>query len=686
MKKILFIFLFIINFSYSSNYYYDNYNNYIEVQAIDDLIDVCSVGKGLKFVGTTYVNLNLYADDNKYISNMNVSNSLKFKAKSTKYPNLFYSINVQKQFVVYECGSEPCIEPLSYVGTIDHFVCSTEAASCSDLEYYAPQADSSFKCKLFEPCSANQTISTNSFSENYNQCFDVCHSLDTYECFDSSLHDVVASTGISNFEECCTTPDNTTKEQCEQATSGSYAWICNANSSITKFVDMVLGTHVSGHCACHDMDKSIFAMEMIDLASNFIPQKRIPNIFRSLAKNKDEVTSSFLEVVKPKTQNDSVTADAFFDYISQHYDELVATYGTAFKDRYPRDMLLDFTDVDIVTSADGLLSFKPEFTTSPNSTSDGKVHITSDGITNNFKESGVDPNLIDSALPPKGYSVTGDVYVSAVQTATRTQFTIPSVHEVGEVVTITAPVPKNVTVTESTIHEYRGVVEQLTANSFTIRTEPTAGGSVRQIGVVRHNDGSETYHVTTTDTVKGFDGTPVTHTLTYDYTKRPDGSIIHESDPTSTTSGTKGGEDFTYTNPISSDPLSPDVDYNYNSIKQNIDEMLNYKPTKLPNDIDAAMAQDSLINNDIFSFLGQVKDNLTNLLQNFNDTLALLQNKPTLNQHTGSCMVRLSIWNRVFENDFCAVVAPAKPLIAFFLTFFGTISVIMFAIGGKNND
>lgn len=81
------------------------------------------------------------------------------------------------------------------------------------------------------------------------------------------------------------------------------------------------------------------------------------------------------------------------------------------------------------------------------------------------------------------------------------------------------------------------------------------------------------------------------------------------------------------------------------------------------------------------SFAGGMKDKMIGLEDQLNDALAIFDDKPQINLQTGSCPFTANWFNHTTTTvDPCMFVAPYRPILSAFLTFFMSFSVLMFCL------
>lgn len=81
-----------------------------------------------------------------------------------------------------------------------------------------------------------------------------------------------------------------------------------------------------------------------------------------------------------------------------------------------------------------------------------------------------------------------------------------------------------------------------------------------------------------------------------------------------------------------------------------------------------------------FDFIEDLQNTFSDLQNQLDDALALFEDKPTISLPSGSCPFNATWYGEVVVVDPCMFVAPYRPIMVLFLTFFMSFSVLMFAL------
>lgn len=216
--------------------------------------------------------------------------------------------------------------------------------------------------------------------------------------------------------------------------------------------------------------------------------------------------------------------------------------------------------------------------------------------------------------------------------------------------------------------------------------------SVRTI----NSDGSSTIQINLQSPIQTTTGTQTLNTP-YTITVNNSGSVTNTvSSPSTVTYITPMGSTSTITNTSTTSTTSPITLSNttdltsilrkLDSIDNKVADMINFVPdNKVP--FDEAMQNFkngfdnwSLSLDNATNFINGLIDQLNNLKTNFDQSLNMFNNLPTLSLPNGTCPITVNMFNRPFTADACAFVAPYRPILSLFFTFFMTFAVFMFAL------
>ncbi|MGW8169475.1 MAG: hypothetical protein ACWGHH_05680 [Sulfurovaceae bacterium] len=532
----------------------------------------------------------------------------------------------------------------------------------NSTKWYGHAYTQIYDCEVHEACPVgqswdivSQSCQTSCLANQMplpdGTCFDYCDPLDIYQ-------DHILTTGIElllpNNPLNCVTPDNIPEDTCK-AHSDKYIWTCNDDTAYTRFLDMLLGTNGAGHCGCHP---NSLPPILGPLGS---PLKNATKVATELG---DELIKKF-----PELQNlQRSDLDNWIDFLSKNSDDLPKNVNDV---PNPYGKNYDYIDTTItVDSVTGKTVYTPVFNVTdnlPGSTNLSGINITDTAFNQNLASSNILNTNISELMPNYGGGQLSPIqFQAAVQTATKTQFNLPSATEVGQVVTVSTKVPNSISAKEMIDVQYPMTVTSIGANITTYET--TVDDTKITATTTVNSDGSTDYGIKYDTSIGDFPSS-----LQYHYTIPAGGTTasMSKSSPLTYTNPTTGE---TYTNP------ETPVNYNYQPIQQNLDELLNYEPKKVITPMDDLLEQSMNLDNDIFSFLGDMKDNFTNVLAEFEDVFNMLQNKPVLENRSGNCMACATFMGKDYCGDLCEYVRPAAPFITVILTLFGTLSVLIFSI------
>jgi len=231
-------------------------------------------------------------------------------------------------------------------------------------------------------------------------------------------------------------------------------------------------------------------------------------------------------------------------------------------------------------------------------------------------------------------------------------------------------------------------------------------GSVTNLDIVKTDLGhsGSTYDITTTTPLSNGD----TFTKTYHIQKSSDGSVINTfKDPATITKINSDGSTDIVPNSapdtvIGSKPgisLVPitnkleDIENKQDATNQQLEKIdntlrdfIDYTPPQ-KYDFDQSLKdfQDGITNFDVnvsnyLNYLNNFETTFKNLKTSFDNSKHILENKPTFNQHSGSCGFNIHAMRRNYLVDPCKFVTPYRPLLVLFFTLLGNIAVFIFAV------
>lgn len=88
----------------------------------------------------------------------------------------------------------------------------------------------------------------------------------------------------------------------------------------------------------------------------------------------------------------------------------------------------------------------------------------------------------------------------------------------------------------------------------------------------------------------------------------------------------------------------------------------------------------SLSFDNAMNFVNGLRDTLNNLQTQLDDALSKFQDKPTLSLPSGQCPFQTSWYGQTVDVDPCMFVAPYRPILVIFFTFFMSVGVLLFAL------
>lgn len=661
MKKILFLILFIFNsFVYSVNFVYDNYGNRFNVVKISELPE-CGGGSSYNmFEEKTSFNSLDYSTHTYNLENFD--SVTKFYARDYSYSYLYYQFNLE-----YSSTSS------KYVGSIRKFKCIPATDTTGS---YCPYGFSvGNECYTFPVmCSSNQVFDDRSLVGS-NTCVNVCPENDIFTGSSSSLYFSAGMMDmVTNTHMFCDSP-KWDKETCEQHAIGGFKWVEKNGSFFSSLSGLLDGVGLFADSRCVDTKLHttvLFGMGTTSTALN--PRSS----FIKNSVDKELIDTYIIErLAAPKNATEESLVKSLLEWFTK--EENVNTLPKNTKNNPNPNQDYNFADMVIETSpSTGQSVLVPKFTVSP-STNQG-ITISNSEFLANINRSGLNQNAVNSSLPPSSFSYTPEILQGAVQTVTKTPFEIPTTTTVGEMITIKAPATNSLSGVTSTIRDYPAVVSQIGGGTRVINTIPIvsdSGTTKYTISETIKSDNSISTDVTITSTLPDSSGRNFTFSNGYNYTTSG-GSLISSNNLPSTITSPDG---TVYTIPPGS---TTPTNYNYNNPQQNLDELINIEAKPVPTGFDGLVSQEQILDNDVFSFLGELKDNFTNVYTDFQNIFSSLQDKPVVVEKTGSCSVSLNMFGQTYTNDLCTVIRPAKPFISVFLTFFGTITVLMYAFKTKD--
>ena len=120
--------------------------------------------------------------------------------------------------------------------------------------------------------------------------------------------------------------------------------------------------------------------------------------------------------------------------------------------------------------------------------------------------------------------------------------------------------------------------------------------------------------------------------------------------------------------------------------KTMIKDLIEYKPSNLTQfdtslqNFKNGFTDFSLKIDGFLDFLNSFPDFFDDLNRQLEDLLALFDNKPELSLPSGQCPFQANWYGQTFQVDPCKFVAPYRPIMVIFLTFFMSFAVLLFAL------
>jgi len=516
------------------------------------------------------------------------------------------------------------------------------------------------------PCEPNQKLNTNisGLPDSGEPCEDICPPLDIYDPSSLSILDNL----LPNNLLICSTPEDIDEPTCRANAPSGYKWVCDT-SFVKKIVNYLLDLPAPAvECVCYNEDKTIPILFGTGSSSGLIP-----NLTRSPLWGKNPP----LKALENLSQYERNNINNVIDYIDRNKPSLPLT-----KNGNPDLTKTNFDYVDTVIEIDPVTGgqiFVPVFNPTPVVTNALPV------ITNQAFSSTV-TSAASSAIRNNMPNVpitnpTPELLQSAVQTATKTQFNLPTTNlTVGQNVVATANAVISATGKNVVSKSYPMTVESITPNAnggndivYTGDVSNTAfpnDGQKNRIVVSTNANGSYSANVSQSFPIQTENGTE-TFTNNYDY--NVDGGGTASGGTSSSTITSSDGS-------VVSNPTAPVSGLNLGTTDEKLNELINFEPTITATPIDSALKNTVKKEGESLTFVDSLIENYKDVENTFDDMFLKLQSVPTVSTKTGSCTVHVPFNGNVISADLCMFFAPYSSFVSAFLIMIGTFFVIKFAI------
>ena len=299
----------------------------------------------------------------------------------------------------------------------------------------------------------------------------------------------------------------------------------------------------------------------------------------------------------------------------------------------------------------------------------------------NMASKGAIPDLAPATSAPVGATVATKIDLSKYLNKTEVQSYPVAVVKQSE--------KTNVDGSVATVYKGKVTYPDATVADFTVNQTKSSTGTVNEVGysyIVNTSNGTKTFngsYTTTTDPTTG----AVTNTV-----NKPS-TVFQVNNDGSVSTRTNAGNDSVETDKSPSPINLTNIQNALNQMNKTLTEtqtlvkdMIQHVPENTVafqaalNNFKNGFNDLSLKINNFLDFLNGLPSLFDDLKIQLNDLLALFEDKPTLSLPSGDCPFYSSWYGQTVKVDPCMFVAPYRPILVIFLTFFMSVGVLLFAL------
>lgn len=299
----------------------------------------------------------------------------------------------------------------------------------------------------------------------------------------------------------------------------------------------------------------------------------------------------------------------------------------------------------------------------------------------NMASKGVIPDLAPATSAPVGATVATKIDLSKYLNKTEVQSYPVAVVKQSE--------KTNVDGSVATVYKGKVTYPDATVADFTVNQTRSSTGTVNEVGysyIVNTANGTKTFngsYTTTTDATGA-----VTNTV-----NKPS-TVTQVNNDGSVSTSTNAGSESVITSDKSTAPINlTNIQNALNQMNKTLTETQTLVKDMIQHVPENTVAFQTALNNfktgfndlslsidNALNFVNDLKDILNNLQTQLDDALNQFNDKPTLNLPAGQCPFYSSWYGQTVEVDPCMFVAPYRPILVIFLTFFMSVGVLLFAL------